>query len=120
LGGQIPDACIQVHKELGPGLLESVYHFALLKEFEMRGIRAASKVCMPLLYKGHDTGKHFEIDLVVEKGIILELKSVDVIHPVFEAQLITYLKLAGMKLGYLVNFNVPVLKSGFKRFVNNF
>jgi len=120
LGSQILDACIQVHKELGPGLLESVYHYALMKEFEWRGIRVDSKVFMPLVYKGHETGKHFEIDMVVEKGIIIELKSVDVLHPVFEAQLITYLKLADLRLGYLVNFNVPVLKSGFKRFVNKF
>ena len=119
-GGEILDACFHVHRELGPGLLESVYHFALMKEFQIRGLRADSKVHLPLVYKGFETGKHFEIDLLVENNIIVEIKAVDVIHPVYEAQLITYLKLSKMKLGYLVNFNVPVLKDGFKRFVNDF
>ncbi|MDX2048685.1 MAG: GxxExxY protein [Chitinophagaceae bacterium] len=120
LGKQILDACINVHKELGPGLLESVYVYALLKEFELRGINAKVKVAVPLFYKGYDTGKYFEIDILIEDEIIFEAKSVDIMHPVFSAQIISYLKLADKKLGYLVNFNVAVLKDGFKRFVNNF
>jgi GxxExxY protein len=120
LGKHVIDAAIQVHKELGPGLLESVYTYALLKEFELRKIKADKKILIPLFYKGFDTGKIFEIDMLIENEIILEIKSVDILHPVYEAQLLTYLRLADKKLGYLINFNVPLLKNGFKRFVNNF
>ena len=120
LGAQILDACIAVHKELGPGLLESVYIYALLKEFELRRISALAKVIVPLFYKGYDTGKYFEIDILIEKEIVLEAKAVDIMHPVYEAQIISYLKLSDKRLGYLVNFNVPVLKMGFRRFVNSF
>ena len=120
LGKHIIDSCIAVHKELGPGLLESVNVYALLKEFELRGIRAATKIAIPLYYKGHNTGKFFEIDVLIENEVIIEAKAVDIMHPVYEAQIISYLKLADKRLGYLVNFNVPVLKDGFRRFVNNF
>jgi len=118
LGGQILDACIAVHKELGPGLLESVYVYALLKELQLRGINAVTHVTVPLFYKGFDTGKCYEIDMLVENEIILEAKAVDTLHPVYQAQIISYLKLTGKRLGYLVNFNVVLLKDGFKRFVN--
>lgn len=120
LGGQILDACMEVHKHLGPGLLESVYLFALIKELELRGIRSAAKIGVPLIYKGHDTGKCYEIDMLIEGEIILEGKAVDVMHPVYDAQIISYLKLTDKRLGYLVNFNVVRLKDGFRRFVNNF
>jgi len=120
LGKQILDACIAVHKELGPGLLESVYVYALLKELELRGISAKLKIALPLFYKGHDTGKYFEMDMQIENEIIFEAKAVDIMHPVYDAQIISYLKLADKRLGYLVNFNVVLLKDGFKRFVNNF
>ncbi|MBL0134483.1 MAG: GxxExxY protein [Chitinophagaceae bacterium] len=120
LGGQIFEACLEVHKELGPGLLESVYVFALLKEFEFRGIKAIQNISIPLTYKGQLTGKNYEMDILIEDEIIFEAKSVDIMHPVYQAQIISYLKLTGKKLGYLVNFNVPVIKDGFKRFVNNF
>lgn len=120
IGAQILDSCIQVHKEFGAGLLESAYQFALLTEFKIRNIKAVAKVPVPLYYKGNNTDKHFELDILVEDKIIMELKSVEVLHPVYEAQLITYLKLANMKLGYLVNFNVPLLKDGFKRFIRDF
>jgi|SRR5688572_15103965 len=119
IGAQVLDACISVHKEFGPGLLESVYIISLLKELEIRDINALTKICVPLFYKGFDTGKIFEIDMLIENEIILEAKSVTEMHPVYEAQIISYLKLTGKRLGYLVNFNVPVLKSGFRRFVNN-
>ena len=120
LGKQVLDACITVHKELGPGLLESVYVYALLKEFEIRGIYAKGKIAVPLFYKGHDTGKYYELDILIENEVILEAKAVDIMHPVYEAQIISYLKLTDKRLGYLVNFNVQLLKNGFKRFVNNF
>lgn len=120
LGSNILDASISVHKELGPGLLESVYHFALLKEFELRGIQAKSQVPVNLFYKGFDTEKHFLIDMLIEDEVIIELKSVDVLHPVYKAQIISYLKLSDKYLGYLINFKVPLLKDGFHRLVNNF
>jgi len=118
LGGIIIECCIEVHKELGPGLLESVYVFALMKELEMRGLNARRNVPIKLYYKGHDTGKEYEIDLLVEDGIIIEAKSKEQMHPIFIAQLLSHLKLTEKKLGYLVNFNVPLMKQGIRRFVN--
>jgi GxxExxY protein len=120
LGAIILDACIAVHKELGPGLLESVYVFALLKEFEIRDIKAVAKIALPLFYKGFDIGKYYEMDLLIEDEIVIEIKSVEIMNPVFMAQIISYLKLSNKKLGYLVNFNVPKVIDGFKRVVNNF
>lgn len=111
---------IAVHRELGPGLLESVYEYALLKEFEIRGIKCVNRIAVELFYKGHSTGKFYEMDILVEDAIVIELKAVEMMHPVFDAQIISYLKLANKPLGILVNFNVPLLKDGFKRFVNNF
>jgi GxxExxY protein len=120
LGGQILDASILVHKELGPGLLESVYQWCLVIELTTRGIEVQQEVALPVFYRGIQTGKEFRIDLLVEKEIIIELKAVEIILPVHEAQIITYLKLSEKKLGYLINFNVPILKQGFKRYVNGF
>jgi GxxExxY protein len=120
LSGQLLDACIEVHKHLGPGLLESAYQFALITELQLRSINAASKIAVPLFYKGIDTGKVYEIDILVENEIILELKAADILHPVFEAQLISYLKLTDKRLGFLINFHAPLMKDGFKRYVNNF
>jgi GxxExxY protein len=120
LGKNILDACIAVHKELGPGLLESVYVYALLKELELRKIKAVRNLSIPLLYKGFDTGKHYEMDLLVENEIVIEIKSAESMHPVYLAQIISYLKLSDKRLGYLVNFNVVKMIEGFKRVVNNF
>jgi GxxExxY protein len=120
LGGIILDACISVHKELGPGLLESVYVYALMKELELREIKAVTKIAIPLLYKGYDTGKYYEMDLLVENEIVIEIKSAEIMHPVYMAQIISYLKLSDKRLGYLVNFNVVKMIDGFKRVVNNF
>lgn len=120
LAKQIVDACFQVHIEIGPGLLESAYEFALLKEFELRNIKARNQIPVKLFYKGYDTGKTYAIDILVEEEIVIEIKSSEILHPVYEAQIISYLKLADKKLGFLVNFNVPLIKDGIKRFVNNF
>lgn len=120
LGGIILDAAIRVHRELGAGLLESAYHIALMTELEIREISFTQKVPVPLIYRGINTGKFFEIDILVEDEIIIELKATDGMPPVFMAQIITYLKLSNKKLGYLINFNVPLLKDGFRRVVNNF
>lgn len=120
LAKQIVDACFQVHVELGPGLLESAYEFALMKEFDLRDIKAANQVPVKLFYKGYDTGKSYAIDILVENEIVIEIKCSELIHPVYEAQIISYLKLAEKKLGFLVNFHVPLIKDGIKRIVNNF
>lgn len=118
-GAVILDAAITVHRELGPGLLESAYELALAHELLLRRIEVRAQVPVELHYKGIALGNAYVIDLLVNNHIIIEVKSVDVMHPVFQAQLITYLKLYDKKLGYLINFNVPLLKDGFKRIVNN-
>jgi GxxExxY protein len=105
---------------MGPGLLESVYEMCLLRELQLRNISAESQVGIPLQFKGFDLVKEYKIDVLVENEIILELKSVDTILPVHQAQIISYLKLADKRMGFLINFNVPIIKNGFKRFVNNY
>lgn len=120
LSGEILDAAITVHKEMGPGLLESVYELCLLKELQLRNIFVENQVAVPLYYKGENLNKDFRIDILVEKEIIIELKAVDYILPVHEAQIISYLKLTDKKLGFLINFNVPLLKEGFKRLVSHY
>jgi GxxExxY protein len=120
LGGIILDAAVTVHKELGPGLLESVYELALAQELRLRELHINHQVPVDLQYKGEALGKGYVIDILVEDSIIIEVKAAETIHPVYQAQLITYLKLSGRKLGYLINFNVPLLKEGFKRIVYNF
>ena len=120
LAKQIFLASLEVHKIMGPGLLESVYEMCLLKELHLRNISAESQVGIPLQFKGFDLSKEYKIDILVEKELIIELKSVDTILPVHQAQLISYLKLADKRMGFLINFNVPVIKNGFKRFVNNY
>ena len=120
LSKEIVDACFHVHRELGPGLLESAYEFALLTEFNLRNIKAINQVETILYYKGYNTGKYYVIDLLIEDEIILEIKCCDALHPVHTAQVISYLKLAQKKLGFLINFHVPTIKDGIKRFVNNF
>jgi GxxExxY protein len=117
---QILDASIRVHKEMGPGLLESVYEHCLMKELDLRKIKTENQVFLPLNYRGYELNKDFRIDLLVENEIIIEIKAVEVLLPVHEAQIISYLKLADKQLGFLINFNVPLLKNGFKRFVNGF
>jgi GxxExxY protein len=117
---QIFMASLEVHRAIGPGMLERVYHQCLSHELLRQGLKVVREVPVPLVYKDLVIEKNYVIDLLIEDSIILELKSVEVILPVHEAQLISYLKLADMKLGFLINFNVPLIKDGFKRFVNNF
>lgn len=118
LGAEILDACIAVHRELGPGLLESVYKAALMIEFGLRDIPFQEEVRIYVNYKGIKTGKYFDIDLLICDEIILELKAVKEMVPLFEAKLINHLRLTDKRLGYLINFNVLRLKDGFQRFVN--
>ncbi len=120
LSGEILDASIAVHREMGPGLLESVYELCLLRELQLRGIFAENQIPVPLFYKGEDLNKNYRIDILVEKEIVIELKAVEYILPVHEAQIISHLKLTDKRLGFLINFNVPLLKEGFRRFVNKY
>ena len=109
---------MEVHSELGPGLLESVYEHCLMEEFRRMGLNAKQHVRLPLYYKGSKLNKEFDVDIVVEDTVILELKTVETIIPVHDYQLLTYLKLSGMKLGLLINFNVVRLKDGIRRKIN--
>ena len=118
--GIILDSCITVHNIMGPGLLESIYEQCLMKEFELRMVKAKNQVPISLIYKTYELSRELKIDILVENEIILELKSCEIMHPVYEAQIISYLKLTNKKLGFLINFNVPVLKDGFKRYLNNY
>lgn len=104
---------------MGPGLLESVYQHCMTRELALRHIDAKSMTPVSLYYKGEPLNKDFVIDILVYDEITLELKAVDGILPVHEAQIISYLRLANKRLGFLINFNVPLLKQGFKRYVNN-
>jgi len=117
---EILDSSIMVHKDMGPGLLQSVYQYCLVEELKSRNVFVEEQVSVPLFYKGRILDKDFRIDILVAKEIIIELKAVEILLPVHEAQIISYLKLADKRLGFLINFNVPLLKSGFKRFVNNY
>jgi GxxExxY protein len=110
-------AAIEVHKHLGPGLLESAYELCLAHELRERGLKVDTQVKLPVTYKGVDLACSYKLDLVVEARIIIEVKSVQQLLPVHEAQLLTYLKLSGMALGLLINFHVPVLRSGIKRLI---
>jgi GxxExxY protein len=117
LTGQIIRAAIEVHKALGPGLLESAYEECFCHEFGLRQMRYSQQQELPVEYKGVKLDCGYRIDLLVEDLVILELKSVDSLEPIHEAQLLTYLKLTGLKVGMLINFNVPVLKQGIKRLI---
>jgi GxxExxY protein len=120
LANQVFISALEVHKTLGPGLLESVYEFSMTKELQIRRIEFASQAKVPLFYKGYETHKEFFIDILVENEIVIELKTVECIAPVHQSQLLSYLKLANKRMGFLINFNVPLLKDGFKRMVNNY
>ena len=116
----ILDASIEVHQNLGPGLLESVYELCLYKELKTRGLNVHRQVPVPIIYKNEELKADFRIDILVENEIIIELKAVEIMLSVHQAQLLTYLKLADKRLSFLINFNVPRLIDGFKRMVNNF
>lgn len=115
---QIIKAAIEVHRHFGPGLMESVYDICLCQELTNQGLYVERQKALPVIYKGYDLDKEFVIDQLIDNEIILELKSVEGILPIHEAQLVTYLKLSEKKLGLLINFNVPVLKDGIRRKIN--
>ncbi|MFN8386426.1 MAG: GxxExxY protein [Anaerolineales bacterium] len=117
IGKLVLDAAYKVHTVLGPGLLESVYQTATKHVLTTGGTLAETEVKLPIMFEGVELDSALKIDLLVEKCVIAELKSVEKMHPVFEAQLITYLRLSKVRLGFLINFNVPHLKDGIKRIV---
>ena len=119
LSKEIIGAAIEVHRHLGPGMLESAYEKCLCKELEIRNIEFEKQKPLAVVYKGITLDCGYKLDVVVEGKVILELKSVNKLESIHDAQLLTYLKLADLKLGILINFNVPVLKDGIKRIVNN-
>ncbi len=115
LTDKILGAAIEVHRELGPGLLESAYEAALAHELSIRGVRFERQKEMPVRYKGFLIEVGYRLDLLVEDQVVVELKAVSEMHPIYEAQLITYLRLSGRRVGLLINFNVPLLKDGITR-----
>lgn len=112
---QILGAAIEVHRELGPGLLESAYEECLCHELNLRQLRFERQVSIPVLYKGIKLDCGYKLDILVEQTVILELKCVEKITPVHEAQLLTYMKLLNKPVGFILNFNVPVLRAGIVR-----
>ena len=118
LSKKILGAAIEVHRHLGPGLLESVYEECLAYELRQRGIAFERQKQIPLLYKGQNLNTNLRIDLLVENLVVVELKSVASLIPLHNAQLLTYLKLTKCKLGLLLNFNTELMKDGIKRIVN--
>ena len=113
----IVDSAVRVHKALGPGLLEAVYEACLCHELSGRGVKFQRQISVPVVYEGLRLDAGLRIDLLVEDSVVVELKAVQASILLFDAQLLTYLKLTGKRLGLLINFDVPVLKEGIKRLV---
>ena len=116
----IVDSAIKVHRALGPGLLESAYQQCLAYELRKRGLRVDCEVTLPIVYDGQQIDTGYRIDMLVEECVIIENKAVDQILPIHQAQLLTYLKLRNCKLGFILNWNVRLMKDGIKRMVNNY
>ena len=117
IGKMVLDAAFKVHTVLGPGLLESVYKISMKHVLTAGGVLAETEVKLPITFEGVTLESGLKIDMLVEKCVIAELKSVESMKPVFEVQLMTYLRLSKVRLGFLINFNVPHLKDGIKRIV---
>ena len=117
IAGKIVDAAYTVHKILGPGLLEKVYEVCFCHELSKRGLQNKRQVDIPILYDGITFNEGLRLDVLVEELIICELKAVDEMNPLWEAQILSYLKLTGKRLGFLINFNVPLIKEGIKRII---
>lgn len=113
---QVVDAAHAVHRALGPGLLESVYGVCLVHELTKRGLKVDQQVAFPITYDNTRLDAGLRLDLVVEKSLLVELKAVETVLPLHHAQVLTYLKLSGLRLGLLINFNVPMIRDGIKRF----
>ena len=118
IGKVVVDAAVKVHRELGPGLLETVYEVVLARELELRGLRVERQVAVPIVYGGIRFEEGFRADIIVEGKVILELKSVEQLTKVHGKQAFTYLKLKGLKLGFVLNFGANLMKDGIERVVN--
>ncbi|SCY95055.1 GxxExxY protein [Flavobacterium anhuiense] len=118
IGKIIVNAAFKVHKQLGPGLLERVYEVCLAYEIAKAGLDVKRQVDIPIFYDGIEFNEGLRLDLLIEDSVIIEIKAVEQINPVWEAQIISQLKLLNKDLGYLINFNVPLIKSGIRRFIN--
>lgn len=119
IGQIIVDSAFRVHRKLGPGLLESVYSICLAHELRKRGLKVERELKLPIVYDDIRLESALRLDLIVESRIIVETKAVEKLIPLFESQLFTYLKLTGIELGFLVNFNVPLIKDGIKRVIRS-
>lgn len=117
LGKEIVDTAYKVHTELGPGLLEKIYEACFCYELDKKGIPYKRQVDLPFLYDGKKFEEGLRIDVLVDDIVICEFKAVEMINPLWKAQIISHLKLTGLRLGYLVNFNVSLIKDGIKRYV---
>lgn len=116
--GAIVNSAMKVHSLLGPGLLESAYQACLAHELRSRGFEVASEVPMPVVYEGHKLEVGYRIDLIVEHRVVVEVKSAEALHPIHQAQLLSYMRLSGIPIGLLINFNVLHLRDGIKRMVD--
>jgi GxxExxY protein len=114
---EVIGAAIEVHSELGPGLLEKIYQECLIHELHQRGFSVESELLIPVIYKGISIKHPYRLDLLVENTLIVEIKAVDSFHPIHKAQLLTYLKICKLPIGLLMNFNVPLLKQGIQRVI---
>ena len=117
LARTVIDAGLKVHRTLGPGLLESAYEHCLAHELSARGVTVRRQVVLPIFYDGVALDAGYRLDLIVEESIVIEIKAVDALTRVHEAQILTYLKLSGCRIGFLMNFNVVLFKQGLKRLV---
>lgn len=118
IGKLIVDASLKIHKSIGPGLLEKIYEVCLAHELRKAGLDVKRQVPIPIQYDGIQFDEGVRLDLLVEEKVVIEIKSVELVNPVWEAQIISHLKLTGLSLGFLINFNVPLIKKGIRRFRN--
>lgn len=116
IGKAIVNASYKIHKELGPGLLEKVYEVCMAHELRKAGFNVKHQVDIPIIYDGIQFDEGLRLDLLVNDKVICELKAVELVNPVWEAQIISHLKLTGLNLGFLINFNVPLIKNGIRRY----
>lgn len=120
ISGKIIELAIKVHSALGPGMLEGAYEACLMFELMNAGLKAESQLKLPIVYRGNKIDAGYRIDVLVEDSVIIELKAIDRLLPVHEAQLLSYLRMSNLKLGLLLNFNNKLLRDGIRRVVNNF
>ena len=118
IGAVIVDNAVHLHRALGPGLLETVYEATLARRLERAGLRVSRQVSVPIEFEGEKFEEGFRADLIVEGKVLVELKSVEKVHPAYKKQLLTYLKLTGLKLGYLLNFGEELMKNGITRIIH--